>query len=162
MSGLAINGDVVHGLAVGGQAFLPEFTGTSLSMNFIDSDWEVGAPLSFSESKNLSLDKKYFIILIYYFRNSTDSAKLFITNLFNLTDTNVKFFYSATDDDLNDFDLSYQRNKGLEATLNYKGISNPDIQGTRAYLFENGGVISTLTHIGRALRSLLKEVITWA
>lgn len=143
MSGLAINGDVVHGFAIKGQAFP--------SVQISDGEIKVGG-------KTYDLDTtKYFVpndgnITIH---ESSTTFSLIAGKKYpiysDLTDEwGSRHLGIYVEDNINQ---SYGRYVGEIVEITGDHINDGKIIG---------GVISPLTHIVQGLRSLLKEVITWA
>lgn len=148
MSGLAIDGNIVHGLAIKGQAFQPvtisdgeikvgdktyDLDTTQYFVPTKDNFYEV-SQLSYSYGSHITLNKgqKYEILRDYTDEYGTRHLVIYDPETLDVEHGNL----------IGDI----------------LGVQGTDINDNKIV---GGGVISPLTHIWLALRSLLKEVITW-
>lgn len=104
MSGLAINGNVVHGLSVGGQAFVLKSSVSSklkyideLDLNFNESSRMTTQQGSFNKNNsNVFNDQNRFIIVLAQNAGSILLAEqLVISNPFTLKDDSIEYVQTA-------------------------------------------------------------------
>lgn len=154
--GLSIDGNVVHGIARGGQPFyslnknsdsltingkIYRATNNDKDIKFVTSAGENSANLTFNNLKKLNIQSKFFIIAIYSLTNSIGLFELYITKPFSLDDTSSGFFFmseSKEEASLSGLNLNLQDEK-LTVEFNHNGIYNPTNDRVDAYLFQLGG-----------------------
>lgn len=155
MSGLAIDGNEVHGLAIGGQALYPLKKNTSDHSITVDQNEYFRIPTKVTISEGTRIYSALKSGDDFQILNSDQTftcigigkGRVFVTGTAKVDDYSDYNLTNRTGtNDLSNFDEDFP------GSIAFSDISN----------FTYGGVISPLSHIGRALRSLLKEVTAWA
>ena len=171
MSGLAINGDVVHGVAVGGSALYPLIKNSDGSISFQGQKYSKGSiskgyiPSILGKKASIpQSDQPYYYDAHIKDSDSEDTylAGHPIIDYFERGNAKLHSIIGKP------FVIEIIGEKVVNDTLYVAFAGEEDSQISWALYddikpyIQNGGVISPLTHIAETLWPLLKVVITWA